>query len=538
MRKTIKRAAAFAVSASLVGAFPVAQNTFAADETVLNVAISADPSSLDPAINIGDSLMYILGLTEESLTRYGEDQQIVDGLADEIEHNDDYTQWTFHLRDSAWNNGDPVTADDWVYGITRLLDGSTDVAYPDFNYEIKNARAIFTGEADPSELGVTAIDDKTVQFDLEYPVPYFEKLLTHCQHFGINREFVESIGGDDNYGTSADTVLSNGPYYVDSWETDNIVVLKKNPYYWNADNIAIDQVNVYVIPDEGAQVNMFVNGELDIVDFSAQRLSTIQSAGYEALSYNNGRSAYLRYNFSNEYLSNKYIRQAISSAIDRESLVKGVLKNASTVADGLIPVGLSGGDTTFREAVGPTLEYTYDSDKAKELLAKGTEELGISASDINFTILTRNTDEFTSVAGALQQLLQNELGITVQVETLDSTSVRTKTRNYDFDAVLVSWGADFDDATNFLGSYENAPDANEALYRSEEFNDAYVKAVYETDQNQRVKELGEAEKILLEDEAITPLYFTAQYYAVSDRVDGVIRRSVVPYLDTYFAEIK
>jgi oligopeptide transport system substrate-binding protein len=538
MRKTLKRAAAFVVSATLAGAFPIAQNTFAADETVLNVAISGDPSSLDPAINIGDSLMYILGLTEESLTRYGDDQQIVDGLADEITHNDDYTQWTFHLRDSAWNNGDPVTADDWVYGITRLLDGSTEVAYPDFNYEIKNARAIFAGEVDASELGVTAIDDKTVQFDLEYPVPYFEKLLTHCQHFGINRDFVESIGGDANYGTSADTVLSNGPYYVDSWETDNIVVLKKNPYYWNADNIAIDQVNVYVIPDEGAQVNMFINGELDIVDFSAQRLSTIQSAGYEALSYNNGRSAYLKYNFANEYLSNKYIRQAISSAIDRETLVKGVLKNASTAADGFVPLGLSGGDTTFREAVGSTLEYTYDSDKAKELLAKGTEELGISASDINFTILTKNTDEFTSVAGALQQLLQEELGIKVEVETLDSSSVKTKTKSYDYDVVLASWGADFDDATNFLGAYENAQDANEALYRSEEFNDVYVKAVYETDQNERTKQLGEAEKILLEDEAVTPLYYTAQYYAVSDRVDGVIRRSVVPYLDTYFAEIK
>ncbi len=538
MRKTLKRAAAFAASALLAGVFPAAQNTFASDETVLNVAISSDPSSLDPAINIGDSLMYILGLTEEGLTRYGDDQQIVDGLADEITHNDDYTQWTFHLRDSAWSNGDEVTADDWVYGITRLLDGSTEVAYPDFNYEIKNAREIFKGEVDASELGVTAIDDKTVQFDLEYPVPYFEQLLTHCQHFGINRDFVESIGGDSNYGTSADTILSNGPYYVDSWETDNIVVLKKNPYYWNADNIAIDQINVYVIPDEGTQVNMFINGELDIVDFSSQRLSTIQSAGYEALSYNNGRSAYLKYNMSNEYLSNKYIRQAISCAIDRETLVNGVLKNASTAADGFVPLGISGGDTTFREAVGSTLEYTYDSDRAKELLEKGTEELGIDASDISFTILTKNNDEFTSVAGALQQLLQEELGIKVEVETLDSSSVKTKTKSYDYDVVLTSWGADFDDATNFLGAYENAQDANEALYRSEEFNEAYVKAVYETDQNERTKELGEAEKILLEDQAITPLYYTAQYYAVSDRVDGVIRRSVVPYLDTYFAEIK
>ncbi|MGN0324951.1 MAG: peptide ABC transporter substrate-binding protein [Lachnospiraceae bacterium] len=514
-----------------------ATETGNAAETVLNVAISSNPASLDPAIDIGDSLMYIFGLTEESLTRFGEDQQIVDGLADSIEHNEDYTQWTFHLRESGWNNGAPVTADDWVYGITRLLDGSTEVAYPDFNYEIKNAREIFAGEVDPSELGVTAIDEKTVQFDLAYPVPYFEKLLTHCQHFGVNREFVQSIGGDANYGTSAETTLSNGPYYVESWETDNILVLRKNPYYWNKDNIAIDRINVYIIPDENTQVNMFINGELDIVDFSAQRLSTIEGAGFEALSYNNGRTAYLQYNFSNEYLSNKYIRQAISAAIDRESLVTGVLKNGSSVADGLVPVGLTGADSTFRDIVGSTLNYTYDLELAKELLEKGTEELGIEASDIHFTILAKNTDEFTSIAGALQQILQENLGITVEVETLDSTSVSTKRRSYDFDVVLLSWGADFDDATNFLGGYEHQADANPALYISEEFNTVYKDAVYNSDQRERIVGLGEAERILLEDQAITPLYYTAQYYAVSDRVDGVIRRAVVPYLDTYFAVI-
>ena len=517
----------------------VSEETSAASaESVLNVAISEDPANFDPAISLGGSLMYIFGLTQESLTRFGDDQKIVDGLADKIEHNEDYTEWTFHLRDSAWNNGDPVTADDWVYGITRLLDGSTEVAYPNFDYEIKNARAIFSKEADPKELGVTAVDEKTVKFELEYPVPYFEKLLTHCQHFGVNRKFVASIGGDHNYGTNAETSLSNGPYYVDSWKTDNIVVLKKNPYYWNKDKIAVDQVNVYIIPDESTQVNMFLNGELDIVDFSAQRLSAIKSAGIEPLSYNNGRTAYLKYNFTNKYLSNKYIRQAISSAIDRDSLVKGVLKNDSTVANGFVPLGLSGADSTFRDIVGSTLEYTYNPEKAKELLKKGTDELGIDPSGINIAILTKNTDEFKSVAGALQQLLQNELGITVNVETLDSSSVSTKVKNADFDVNLTSWGADYDDATNFLGSYENDENAKPFLYRSEEFNRVYKEGVATSDQKERIKKIGEAEKILLEDQGITPLYYSSQYYAVSDRVSGVIRRAVVPYLDTYFAVIK
>lgn len=499
----------------------------------VNVAIAGDPEFTLEAI--GDTLMITNGLLREGLTRYG-DGELVDGLAESYEHNDDYTQWTFHLRDSGWNDGTPVTADDWVFEITSLLDGTVELSYPDFLYEIKNARELFVGEADASELGVTALDDKTLVFDLAYPVTYFPKLITHPMHFGYSRAFVEKVGAQ-NVGLEAEYSLSNGPFYIDSWAHDDKIVLKKNPYYWNTDNIAIDQVNVYIIPDESTQVNMFLNGELDIVDFAAERQSAIEAAGYEILNYNNGRTAYLQYNLSNEYLSNKYIRQAISSAIDRESLVSGVVKTGS-VADGLIPIGLSGDDdNTFRDIVGSTLEYTYDSDRAKELLQKGLDELGIEASDISFTILAKNTDDFISVTGALQQLLQNELGIKVEVETLDDSSVRTKRSSYDYDAVLLSWGADWDDATNFLGGYEHSADANAALYYSEAFNEAYHTATYTTDITERVKALGEAERILLEDQAITPLYYTNQRYAVSDRLEGVLRRAVVPYLDLYFADV-
>jgi ABC-type oligopeptide transport system substrate-binding subunit len=218
--------------------------------------------------------------------------------------------------------------------------------------------------------------------------------------------------------------------------------------------------------------------------------------------------------------------------------VAGVVKNGSSVADGLVPVGLSGADgKSFRDIVGSTLDYTYDSDRAKELLQKGLDELGITADDVTITIMTRNTDELASVGAALQQLLQNELGIHVEVETLDYSSVRTKRQNYDYDLEIQSWGADWDDATNFLSGYEQTADANDALYYSEEFNEAYETAVYTLDESERVVALGEAERILLEDEAVTPLYFTAQYYAVSNRVSGVLRRAVVPYLDTYFATI-
>lgn len=532
-RKVSLFAAAVLTAATIV---PGTGVTVSAEETkTINIAISGDPTFTFEAI--GDTLMATNGLLREGLTRYA-DGELGEGLAESYEHNEDYTQWTFHLRESGWSNGEPVTADDWVYAIGAMLDGTADLSYPDFLYEIENAREIYQGEADVSELGVKALDDSTLEFDLAYPVVYFPYLVTHPMHFGYDREFSEEVGVE-NVGLEPETSISSGPFYIDSWEHDDLIVLKKNPYYWNVDNIQYDQVNVYIIPEESTQVNLFLNGELDIVDLSSQRKSAVEGAGYEVQTYNNGRTVYLQYNLSNEYLSNQSIRQAISSAIDRESLVSGVVK-AGTPADGLIPVGLAGdGENTYRDIVGSVLDYTYDLDRAKELLDQGVSELGLSdASEIHFTILASSTDENIAVTGALQQLLQENLGITVEVETTDSTSYRSRRSSYDYDVALVSWGADWDDATNFLGGYERDESANPALYISQEFNEAYNAATYSTDVTERVKLLGEAETILIEDQGVTPLYYTAQYYVVSDKVSGVLRRAVVPYLDLYYASVE
>lgn len=502
---------------------------------IVRIAIASDPEFTFDAI--GDSLMVTNGLLREGLTRYG-DGVLVDGLAESYEHNEDYTQWTFHLRESGWSNGEPVTADDWVYAIGAMLDGTAQLSFADFLYEIKNAREVYTKQKDVSELGVKALDDKTLVFELAYPVTYFPYLITHPMHFGYDREFSEKVGVE-NIGTEAQYSISNGPFYVDSWEHDNLLIFKKNPYYWNKDNIKIDQVNVYVIPNQATQVNLFLNGELDVVDFAYQRQSAIEAAGFASQVYNNGRTAYLNYNEANQYLKNKHVRQAISSAIDRDAIVNGVL-HVGSVADGLIPIGLAGdGKKTFREIVGNNLPYSYNVDKAKELLAQGLSELGLtSPSDISITILASNTDEFIAVSGAIQQLLQENLGIKVEVETTDSSALRTRRNAYEYDVVLQSWGADWDDATNFLGGYEHDASANPAVFINGEFNDTYHKATYSTDLTERIKLLGKAEAILLEEEGITPLYYTGQYYAVSNRLKGVLRRAVVPYLDLYFADVQ
>ena len=226
------------------------------------------------------------------------------------------------------------------------------------------------------------------------------------------------------------------------------------------------------------------------------------------------------------------VRQALWYAIDMDAIVDALWNGTVTAAHkSLVPEG-------YWQADGLT-EYTYNPEKAKELLAQGLSELGLSdPSDVSITILASNTDEFIAVSGAIQQLLQENLGIKVEVETTDSSALRTRRNAYEYDVVLQSWGADWDDATNFLGGYEHDASANPALFINEEFNDTYHKATYSTDLTERIKLLGKAEAILLEEEGITPLYYTGQYYAVSNRLKGVLRRAVVPYLDLYFAEVQ
>jgi ABC-type oligopeptide transport system substrate-binding subunit len=503
----------------------------------ITVAIPSDPSFTIDAI--GDSNGLTINLVREGLTRQGQGGALSpDGLAESYEHNEDYTRWTFHLRDAHYQDGTPVIADDFVFAIGAQLDGTVEVSYPDFLYEIKNARGVVRGTATVDELGVYAPDDRTVVFETEYPVTYFPQLITHPMHFGYSRAHAEKVGYA-NIGLEPEYFISNGPYYIDSWIHDDKIVFKKNPYYWNAENIAIDEIVVLIIPDESTRVNLFLNGELDLVDFDASRLSAITAGGFEARTFNNGRTTYLSANLDRPVVRNRKIRQALSSALDRDLLVAGVVKNGSTPADGFVPVGLAGDDTrTFREIVGPTLKYPYDEAKARELFAEGLAEEGIGASDVSITILTSNATENATVSAAIQQIWEETFGITVNVEVLESASFRTKRSNYEYDFVFNSWGADWNDATNFLSGYEQTADHNPAQYYSEAFNEAYLRGVYNTDVAARVIDLGQAEAILLEDAAIIPLYYTSLYYATSARLTGTERRAVIPYEDFYFADVK
>ncbi|MBP3204745.1 MAG: peptide ABC transporter substrate-binding protein [Lachnospiraceae bacterium] len=506
-------------------------------EKVLNIRIDSEPSTLDPNNGLTDQYGVIYSLVYEPLCRLDENGEAKAALATDWTVSDDGLTYTFQIRDdNKWSNGAPSTAADFEYAIKRIAKQESGTNWAQLVFDIKGVSAAYSGKASVDDIGIHA-EGNTLTVELESAEAYFPRMLAFSPYTPVNQEYVESQNGA--FGT--DVVIGSGPYYVESWSHDDVVVLKKNPYYWDVENTEFDTINVYVIGDANTATNMFLSNELDAVDITGTQVPSVEAAGYQIQSYDSGRSVYLRLNYTNKVLQNEKIRQALSSAIDRETLANNVLKDGSVAATGLVTNGIAGANgKSFREIAGNTLAYGYDEAKAKELFAAGLAELGIEAKDITLNIIGKNTFSDTgTILAALQEEFQNTFGITVNVENVDKTTYSSRSNEGDFDILLVAWGADWNDATTFLTQFDNNRDGSKPnQYNNDEFDALFDKAYNDAaaDALTRAGYLVDAEKILLEEAGTIPIYFKGQYHVVSDRIEGLITQSVIPYED--FTQVK
>ena len=469
-------------------------------EKVLNIRIDSEPSTLDPNNGLTDQYGVIYSLVYEPLCRLDENGEAKAALATDWTVSDDGLTYTFQIRDdNKWSNGAPSTAADFEYAIKRIAKQESGTNWAQLVFDIKGVSAAYSGKASVDDIGIHA-EGNTLTVELESAEAYFPRMLAFSPYTPVNQEYVESQNGA--FGT--DVVIGSGPYYVESWSHDDVVVLKKNPYYWDVENTEFDTINVYVIGDANTATNMFLSNELDAVDITGTQVPSVEAAGYQIQSYDSGRSVYLRLNYTNKVLQNEKIRQALSSAIDRETLANNVLKDGSVAATGLVTNGIAGANgKSFREIAGNTLAYGYDEAKAKELFAAGLAELGIEAKDITLNIIGKNTFSDTgTILAALQEEFQNTFGITVNVENVDKTTYSSRSNEGDFDILLVAWGADWNDATTFLTQFDNNRDGSKPnQYNNDEFDALFDKAYNDAaaDALTRAGNLVDAEKILLEE---------------------------------------
>ncbi|ASN07215.1 peptide ABC transporter substrate-binding protein [Virgibacillus necropolis] len=510
------------------------EESAAKEEKVLSFTNPETIPSMDPSLATDESSFIYLAATTEGLYRLDENAQPVDGIATDHTVSEDGLTWTFTLReDAVWENGEPVTAHDFVYAWQRAVDPDTGSEYGPYmmNNVIKNATAVSSGEVPVEELGVTAKDDYTLVVELENPTPYFESLTTFGTFLPLNQAFVEEQG--DSFATSSDTLLSNGPYTIENWEsTSSSWDLVKNKDYWDAETVQMDKLTFEVVKDAQTAVSLYESGKVARVDLTSDLVDKYKS-NQDYVVTPDTFVYFMKFNQeANEALANTNIRAAISRAFDKEALVNEILNNGSLVANGLVPANFTPMPETgedFREVSGDLV--TYDLAAAQEFWKKGLEELGTDTVELELLTDDDATTK-TMVEYIANQLSTNLPGLTVSIKQVPKEQRLDLDTSMDYELQISRWGPDFLDPFTFMNLWTTKSGNNFMGYSNPE----YDKLVKETatklamDNVARYQNFLEAEEILFEDAAIAPIFQSSRAQLVSPKIKGV---HVNPFGATY-----
>lgn len=424
----------------------------------------------------------------------------------------DKKTYTIKLRDNAkWSDGSAVTADDFVYAWQKVADPKTGAEYAAlFDGILLNATDIINGKKKPEELGVKAINKKTLKITLEKPTPYFYSLLTFPTFYPQKEEYVEKQG--EKYATSSKRMLYNGPFVMKGWtNTSKSWSYEKNPNYWGKKNIKVNKINLQVVKEPGAAVNLYNTGKLDRAnltgDYAKQK--------HNDKDYKTASEAYVYYlkfnqklNGKDTFFKNKNLRKALALAIDKKEIVSTVLGNGSTPINGFVPAKFTFNPKTkedFRKESGDHL--VYNKKEAQKYYEKAKKELGKSTFQIE---LLGDDQEFSKkMTEYLQDQLETTLkGIKIKIKIVPYKSRLKLDEDQKYQLQLTRWGPDYQDPMTFLANQITGNNYNRADYSNKEYDKLLKEAstTLSTKPEERWKAMIKAEKILLDDAGVAPIY--------------------------------
>jgi oligopeptide transport system substrate-binding protein len=511
---------------------PAAEEEAKDEEQVLNLIMSAEIPSMDSALTTDAVGFDLLNNVNEGLYRLNQENVAVPAIAEgEPTVSEDGLVYTFTLRDAKWSNGDAVTAGDFEFAWKRAMNPDTASEYGPYMMGgvIKNATAISEGKAEFTELGVKAVDEKTLEVTLEKPVPYFLSLMSFGTFLPQNEAFVTEKGAD--YATNSDSLISNGPFTLADWDGTGLKwKLVKNDQYWDAETVKLTEINYDVVKEVPTAVNLYKTGEKDRVGLS----------GEYAMQYANDpdlvkelETTVFYFKFNQERngkptpLANVNIREAISKGYNKQDLVDVVLANGSVPANYLVPAGFtfdeSGAD--FRDVNGDMA--VPNADEAKAAWEKGLKELGVK--EITLEILGGDSD----VAKKMDEYFKSQLETTLPGLKIELKEVPFAVRldldtAQDYDIQAAGWGPDFQDPYTFMNLWLTDGGNNKMSYSNPKYDELVNASVGDLamDPEARWKAMAEAEKILIEEDyAISPNYQRGTMQLQKPYVKGVIAHS-------------
>ncbi|WP_427138409.1 peptide ABC transporter substrate-binding protein [Psychrobacillus psychrodurans] len=499
------------------------------EEQVLNLIQTAEIPTMDSAL-VTDAVGFdLLNNVNEGLYRLNQENVAVPAISDgEPTVSEDGLVYTFTLRDSNWSDGTPVTANDFEFAWKRAMNPDTASEYGPYmmNGVLKNATAISNGEAEYTELGVKALDEKTLEVTLEKPIPYFLSLMSFGTYLPQKEEFVTAQG--ENYAKNSDAVLYNGPFTLANWDGTGLSwQLLKNEQYWDKENVKLTEINYDVVKENSTAVNLYTNGEKDRTSLTGE-YAMQYAADPELLLEADTSTFYFKYNQERlgekTPLANVNIREAITKAFNKEDLASVVLANGSTAAYSFVPSEFAfdedGND--FREVNGDMAVFNVD--EAKAAWDKGLKELGVT--ELTLEILGGDTETSKKMDEYLKSQLETNLpGLTITLKEVPFNVRLDLDTNQDYDIQVAGWGPDYQDPFSFLSLWETGGGNNQMSYSNPEYDQLLqdINGSLALDLPARWEAMAKAEKIIVDqDYAVGPIYQRGLMFLVKPYVKGIV----------------
>lgn len=495
--------------------------------------IGTEIYTLDINQTANKQALEIIANTIEGLFKYNQDHTIGYGLCKAYELSEDGLEYIFYLRtDSRWSNGDPVTAHDFVYSWKRLANSKNSIhankiALTQIKSSFKTAQA--ENNVNTDQLGVEALNDYTLKVVLEKPNPYLKSLLTLPYFAPLNENFVNKAG--DAYGSTLDTVLSNGPYIVSVWEPEEQYVLSRNNDYYNNEEVELENIVYKIIGTNENAALMYEENEIDYLELQ-QESQLDYTSNPNTATILETTVYYITLNNNNEILKNQNARKAFALALDKLYIVENFTKDGSILIDNIVPYGLSF-DSNGEDFHSTSIDdnYYYDPIKAREYWERAKEELKLDTYELIFVIA--KSEFSTAIAEYIQKEFQEnfeELSIVIS-PTKFSSSIESF-EIYEKRAMEIEgWRADYNDPLAMLEIWASDSPYNNAGYSSVEFDKIISKdkqGLFMNNNDIRWQELKRAEKLLVEEDVcIIPMFQVGQ---------SILLNPAIKRLDKYSCE--
>jgi len=481
----------------------------------------AEPETLDPALMTGVPEMTLALALFEGLTSLHPKTLVpVPGIAERWDLSADGRTYVFHLRPSRWSDGSPLTAHDFVYAWRRTLEPATNAKYAYQLYCIAGARAFNTGTlTDPAKLGLRALDDHTLEVRLDHPLAYFLELTAFATFAPVQRQCLQAHG---KQWTRPGKLVGNGPFALAEWRQQDVIVLKKNPHFWDAARVRLAEIRALAIDDAETSLKKYRNDEVHWIR-SVPTAKVAAAAGLQGFRYSPSLATYFyRFNVTKPPLDDPRVRKALNMAVDKAAIARYLLRGGQRPARSFVPPLLAG----YTPPQGPP----HSPDTARRLLAEAGFPEGRGFPTLQ--LLYNTSESHKLIAEAIQHMWHTVLGIRVELLNQEWKVYMDSLSHLDYDIARSSWVGDYADPNTFLDMFVTGGGNNRTGWSDPRYDALIARAAREVDPPRRFALLQQAERLLVADAMpILPIHFTVNVYLVHPRVLGVYNnaRNVHPF---------